>query len=418
MAWYETPAARALGVRYPLLQAPMSGSTTPELAAAVSNAGALGSLGAAWLAPADLRAAIRAVRQLTDRPFMVNLFAWPEPDAAPDAHPALDEQLAVVVEEQVPVFSFTFGIPDFAEVKSAGATIVGTATTVAEARALEAAGVDVVVAQGWEAGGHRGTFELPPAEVEVGSLVLVPQVVDAVSVPVLAAGGIMDGRGIAAALALGAGGASLGTAFLTASEAPPAAFRRLLARDARGGHAVSRGSSRAARRGSCAPTPSRSSSMRAEPPAPYPLQLDVTRPIHRAGLEADDSSRLFALAGQGAALVREAAAADLVETLVAETETSDLATRRGSERIASRRESAIPDSRADRRRTRVARQPLLRPQARRTTRPRRRRPWHRRRRPRRPTEPRRRRPRRRRPRRPSLRSSGSPSRCRGTRRRP
>ena len=115
MAWYETPAARALGVRYPLLQAPMSGSTTPELAAAVSNADALGSLGAAWLAPADLRAAIRAVRRLTDRPFMVNLFAWPEPDAAPDAHPALDEQLAVVVEEQVPVFSFTFGIPDFAE---------------------------------------------------------------------------------------------------------------------------------------------------------------------------------------------------------------------------------------------------------------------------------------------------------------
>ena len=195
---------------------------------------------------------------------MVNLFAWPEPDAAPDAHPALDEQLAVVVEEQVPVFSFTFGIPDFAEVKSAGATIVGTATTVAEARALEAAGVDVVVAQGWEAGGHRGTFERPPAEVEVGSLALVPQVVDAVSVPVLAAGGIMDGRGIAAALALGAGGASLGTAFLTASESatprrPSGGCWRRRPRRARG----SRGSSRAARRGSCAPTRSRSSSVRA-----------------------------------------------------------------------------------------------------------------------------------------------------------
>ncbi len=195
---------------------------------------------------------------------MVNLFAWPEPDAAPDAHPALDEQLAVVVEEQVPVFSFTFGIPDFAEVKSAGAVIVGTATTVAEARALEAAGVDVVVAQGWEAGGHRGTFERPPAEVEVGSLVLVPQVVDAVSVPVLAAGGIMDGRGIAAALALGAGGASLGTAFLTASESrsprpPSGGCSRRRPRRAPG----SRGSSRDARRGSCAPTPSSSSSARA-----------------------------------------------------------------------------------------------------------------------------------------------------------
>ena len=181
MAWYETPAARALGVRYPLLQAPMSGVTTPELAAAVSNAGALGSLGAAWLAPDDLRAAIRAVRELTDAPFMVNLFVWPEPDAAPDAHPALEEQLAVVAEESVPVFSFTFGIPELAEVKAAGATVVGTATTVDEARALEAAGVDVLVAQGWEAGGHRGTFEHPPAEVEIGGLALVPQVVDAVS---------------------------------------------------------------------------------------------------------------------------------------------------------------------------------------------------------------------------------------------
>jgi len=320
MAWYETPAARALGVRYPLLQAPMSGVTTPELAAAVSNAGALGSLGAAWLAPADLSAAIRAVRQLTDAPFMVNLFVWPEPDAAPDAHPALAEQLAVVAKEQVPVFSFTFGIPDFAEVKSSGATIVGTATTVAEARALETAGVDVVVAQGWEAGGHRGTFELPPAEVEVGGLALVPQVVDAVSVPVLAAGGIMDGRGIAAALALGAGGASLGTAFLTASEtAMPPAFRRLLAATPAEGTRVSRVFS--GREARLVRTDAVEDLVGAgEPPAPYPLQLDVTRPIHLAALQADDPSRLFALAGQGAALVREAAAADLVATLVAETE--------------------------------------------------------------------------------------------------
>jgi len=320
MAWYETPAARALGVRYPLLQAPMSGFTTPELVAAVSNAGALGSLGGAWLSPDELRAAIRAVRQLTDAPFMVNLFAWPEPDAAPDAHPALDEQLTVVVEEQVPVFSFTFGIPNFANVKSAGATIVGTATTVAEAQALEAAGVDVVVAQGWEAGGHRGTFERPPAEVEVGGLALVPQVVDAVSVPVLAAGGIMDGRGIAAALALGAGGASLGTAFLTASEAAtPPAFRRLLAGTPAEGTRVSRVFS--GREARLVRTDAVEELVGAgRPPAPYPVQLDVTRPIHRAGLQADDPSRLFALAGQGAALVREAAAADLVATLVAETE--------------------------------------------------------------------------------------------------
>ena len=251
---------------------------------------------------------------------MVNLFAWPEPDAAPDAHPALDEQLAVVVEERVPVFSFTFGIPDFAEVKSAGATIVGTATTVAEAQALEAAGVDVVVAQGWEAGGHRGTFERPPAEVEVGVLALVPQVVDAVSVPVLAAGGIMDGRGIAAALALGAGGASLGTAFLTTSEsAASPAYRRLLAATPAEGTRVSPVFS--GREARLVRTDAVEELVRgAEPPAPYPLQLEVTRPIHSAALQADDPAQLFALAGQGAALVREAAAADLVATLVAETD--------------------------------------------------------------------------------------------------
>jgi nitronate monooxygenase len=298
----------------------MSGVTTPELVAAVSNAGALGSLGAAWLSADDLRSAIRAVRGLTDAPFMVNLFAWPQPDAAPDAHPSLEPQLAVVVEEGVPVFGFTFGIPDFAEVKAVGATIVGTATTVGEARALEQAGVDVVVAQGWEAGGHRGTFERAPVEVDAGVIALVPQVVDAVSLPVLAAGAIMDGRGIAAALALGADGASLGTAFMTAVEAAtPPVYRGLLAATPVEGTRVSRVfSGREARlvRTDAVEELARSDA----DPAAYPLQLDATRPVHRAGLEQEDPALLFALAGQGAALVRELPAGELVATLVAETD--------------------------------------------------------------------------------------------------
>jgi nitronate monooxygenase len=319
VAWYETPAARALGVRYPLVQAPMSGLTTPELAAAVSSAGGLGSLGAAWMEPDDLRAAIRAVRALTDRPFLVNLFAWPEPDAAPDAHPRLDDQLAVVAAERVPAFGFTFGIPEFAELKAGGAVIVGTATTVGEARALEAAGVDVVVAQGWEAGGHRGTFERPPGDVEAGLVALVPQVVDAVSLPVLAAGAIMDGRGIAAALALGAGGAALGTAFIAAREssAPPA-YRRLLAATPVEGTRVSVVFS--GREARLVRTKAVEELLdRGEAVAAYPRQLDVTRPLHRAGLRDDDPERLFALAGQGAGLVRELSAAELLATLVAET---------------------------------------------------------------------------------------------------
>ena len=320
MAWYETPAATALGVRYPLVQAPMSGVSTPALAAAVSGAGGLGSLGGAWLAPDALRDAIRAVRSLTEAPFMVNLFAWPEPDAAPDAHPSLDDQLAVVVEERVPVFSFTFGIPDLEAVRDAGAVIAGTATTVSEARTLEAAGVDVVIAQGWEAGGHRGTFERPTMEVEVGVFALVPQVVDAVSVPVLAAGAVMDGRGIAAALALGASGASLGTAFISAAEsAAPLAYRRLLAATPAEGTRVSPVySGRDARLVRTEAVEQLVSS--GNPPAAYPLQLDVTRPIHRAGLEHDDPAGIFALAGQGAALIRDAPAADILATLVAEAD--------------------------------------------------------------------------------------------------
>jgi nitronate monooxygenase len=320
MTWWETPAARALGVRYPLLQAPMSGVTTPELVAAVSDAGALGSLGAAWMPPDDLRAAIRAVRALTDASYMVNLFAWPRPDPAPDAHPSLEAQLAIVVDERVPVLGFTFGIPDFAEVKAAGAAIVGTATTVGEARALEAAGVDVVVAQGWEAGGHRGTFERSPSEVDAGVFALVPQVVDAVSVPVLAAGAIMDGRGIAAALALGAHGASVGTAFMTATEAAtPPVYRRLLAKTPVEGTRVSRVfSGREARLVRTDAVEELVGSGSA--PSPYPLQLEATRPTHRAGLAEDDATRLFALAGQGAALVRELPAAELVAALVGETD--------------------------------------------------------------------------------------------------
>ena len=204
--------------------------------------------------------------------------------------------------------------------RDAGSTIVGTATTVSEASALEAAGVDVVVAQGWEAGGHRGTFERPTGEVEVGVLALVPQVVDAVSVPVLAAGAVMDGRGIAAVLALGAAGASLGTAFIAAAEssAPPA-YRRLLAATPANGTIVSRVfSGRDARLVRTDAVEELVAS--GVPPADYPLQLELTRPIHSSGLDHDDPARLFALAGQGAALARELPAAELLATLVAETD--------------------------------------------------------------------------------------------------
>jgi nitronate monooxygenase len=347
MPWYETRAARLLGVRYPIVQAPMASVSTPKLVAEVSNAGALGSLGAAWLAPDELREAIRAIRRLTGNPFNVNVFAWPEvapidQDAVtavlaelkrerellgleeprpnvPDVRALLESQLAVIAEERVPVFSFIFGLPDFAAIRDAGSLVIGTATTVAEARMLEEAGLDLVVAQAWEAGGHRGTFLRPIDDVKVGAVALIPQVVDAVSVPVLAAGGIMDGRGVAAALALGAEGAWLGTAFVAAVESAAApAHARLLPETAADDTVVTPVFSGRHARAVRTPLIERLEQLGQR--APFPVQLSLTGPVHQAAVERGDTSLMFALAGQGAALARELPAGELVGALAAETE--------------------------------------------------------------------------------------------------
>jgi nitronate monooxygenase len=317
MAWQDTPLARRLGLRVPIIQAPMAGGpSTPRLAAAVSAAGGLGSVAGAMLTPEAMRAAIAEVRALTDAPFAVNLFAplpapttdrvaeWaaltgvPAPEQPPP-RPAFDDQLAVVVAEQVPVFSFTFGIPPLAGVDT---VTVGTATTVDEAIALERAGVDAVVAQGYEAGGHRGTFREAVERSLIGTLVLVPQVVDAVSVPVIASGGIMDGRGIAAALALGAQAVQLGTAFLRCPESGASeAHRQALAGETTVTRVLTGRHARAVR----TPLVERLEAAPIAPPDyPLPRFLLPEAPM---------------LAGQGGALARSLPAADLVASLTAET---------------------------------------------------------------------------------------------------
>lgn len=348
MAWSRNRLTELLGVEHPIVQAPMASVTTPELVAAVSNAGALGSLGAATLSPDALRETIAAIRSLTDRPFAVNLFAWPEievaapgtvdamrdalrpyrerlglddPDPrAPDVRRLLEGQLAVLAEERPPVFSFTFGIPDLTALRDAGSVIVGTATTVTEGRALEQAGVDAIVAQGSEAGGHRGTFLGPFENALVGTMALVPQLVDAVSIPVLAAGGIMDGRGIAAAIALGADGAQIGTAFIAADESGVSAtHKQAIAEIADDGTVVTdRYSGRAARlaRTRLIDALERSST----PVPPFPLQSALTRDLHAAAAERGERDAMFLLAGQGASLTRALPAAELIATLVAEAE--------------------------------------------------------------------------------------------------
>lgn len=323
MAWWETALARRLGVRLPIVQAPMAGGmSTPRLAAAVSEAGGLGSVAGALLSADELRAAIRATRELTARPFAVNLFApLPPPSAdrvaqwseltgvAPTGQrppPPAADQLAVVAAERVPVFSFTFGLPpaaDLAALAGLGTVLVGTATTAAEAVELQRAGVDAVVAQGFEAGGHRGSFLRPAQRSLVGLMALLPQVADAVSVPVLASGGIMDGRGIAAALLLGAQGVQLGTAFLRSPEAGTSdAHRHALGAETTITDVLTGRAARAVR----TPLVDRLEASGLRPPDyPLPRSLLPEPPM---------------LAGQGGQLARSVPAGELVGRLAAEVD--------------------------------------------------------------------------------------------------
>jgi nitronate monooxygenase len=342
--------AELLGIEHSIIQAPMAGgTTTPELVAAVSNAGALGSIGAAYLTPDQIADAIAAVRRLTERPFCVNLFVAPpapEPgswEAGPmleflSAHHAtlslpppelpaaasIDAaaQWSVVLAARVPVFSFTFGVPDpavIAAFQDGGARVFGTASTVTEALALGAVGVDGVVAQGSEAGAHRATFAGAFDRALVGTLALVPQVVDAVDVPVIASGGIMDGRGIVAVEALGAAGVQLGTAFLTTDEAGTSpAYREALLHAADDETVITRAFSGRPARGIVNAFIEAMSAPGAPEPLPFPVQNSLTGPMRRAAAQQKDAGHLALWAGQGVALARSAGAAELVARLAEE----------------------------------------------------------------------------------------------------
>jgi nitronate monooxygenase len=261
----RTPLCDLLGIEYPIVQSGMGGVAGPDLVAEVSRAGALGIIAGLNLTADQLREAIRAVRATTDRPFGVNLFMPDQlrppvdpatipddtiravqgtlngfrarlglpstsgrPPAVPDLIPAAFE---VILEERPRVFSIGLGNPEpemVSRCHERGIQVMAMVTTVGDAHTVERAGVDVIVAQGAEAGGHRSTWS-KPASVEsvcIGTLTLVPQVVDAVRVPVIAAGGIADGRGLVAALALGASGALLGTRFVATREATAPEFQK------------------------------------------------------------------------------------------------------------------------------------------------------------------------------------------------
>jgi nitronate monooxygenase len=341
--------ASMMGVEHAIILAPMAGGiSTPALVAAVSNAGGLGSLGAGYMTPDDIAKAIAEIRERTDKPFAVNLFAggydgtgssetapmlkliapWHErlglpPPAAPAASlPPFEQQVEVLLRSQVAVFSFTFGIPApdmLGRMRERGIRLVGTATTVAEARALEQAGVDAIVAQGSEAGAHRGTFMAALEDSLVGTVALVPQMVDAVSVPVIASGGIIDGRGIVAAAALGASGVQLGTAFLACPESGAPAAHKAAIRTARDdGTMLTRAFSGRLARGI---VNAFAAEMRGHEHEllPYPAQNNLTRPIRAAAAKQGSADCLSLWAGQAAPLAREIPAAELVVQLLRET---------------------------------------------------------------------------------------------------
>jgi nitronate monooxygenase len=340
-----------LGIDLPIIQAPMAGISTPSMAAAVSNAGALGSIGVGASDPGAARAMIAAVRDRTHRSFNVNVFchrpaiadhaveaAWlerlrPHFDRF-DAKPPLrlkeiyrsfvddDDMLAVVLAERPRVVSFHFGLPPADRIhalREAGIILLATATNLSEGTAAAKAGVHAVVAQGYEAGGHRGVFDPYVEDSCLGTIALTRLLVTALAVPVVAAGGIMDGAGIASALHLGASAAQLGTAFIACPEsAADTAYREALAGDA-ANHTVMTWaiSGRPARSLRNAFT-LLGSGVPAHQIPQYPIAYDAGKALNAAARLAHDSGYGPQWAGQGAPLARELPAAELVRSLAAE----------------------------------------------------------------------------------------------------
>ncbi len=337
-----------LGIEHPIILAPLGGGpSTPELVAAVSNAGGLGFLGAPYMTPAQIREAAGRIRALSPRPFGVNLFAggWsrkrpteaPEalsllapfharlglpPPALPDVPPdPFPEQFEAVLEVAPAVFSFTFGIPPpdaLAALQARGILSFGTATCVKEATLLESAGVDGILAQGAEAGGHRGSFAARLDEALVPTLELVRQIRATVTTPVIATGGIMDGRDIRAVLRAGAVAAQLGTAFLACPESgASAAYKEALLSTTADTTVLTRAFSGRWARG----LRNEFAGAGEQCPdgiLPYPAQNQFTRAMRQAANQTGVAGLLSLWAGQGVARLRARPAAELVAELARE----------------------------------------------------------------------------------------------------
>ncbi|GMK57923.1 hypothetical protein CspeluHIS016_0407570 [Cutaneotrichosporon spelunceum] len=341
-----------IGIKYPIIQAPMAGTATPAMAAAVSNAGALGSIGIGPVPVEVSRQMIRDIRKATDKPFNVNLFVHDPlvPDTARDetwckylaaefdkygvpppcalrtgygTFKTDQAMLAMLLEEKPPVISFHFGLPPpevIKALKGTGATLFASATSLEEAKACEAAGIDAVVAQGNEAGGHRGIFDPSGTDELLSTSELVSLLTKSIHIPVIAAGGIMDGAGINEQLRLGAVAAQLGTAFINTTEsAAPPAHRKSLKEGGQNTCLVAAISGRPAR---CVESNwTRLLDKLGQDgmqPAAYPNAYDLAVQLHKAASAKGDDSWGPFWAGAGAPNAREMGSAELIEQLLKE----------------------------------------------------------------------------------------------------
>lgn len=347
---HMSPLARAqqfanwLGIRLPIVMAPMSGACPPSLAVAIANAGGLGGCGALLMQPDEIKSWSEEFRKGSAGEFQINLWIpdplpkrdtelerrerdflaqWGPhvPPEAGDARlPDFQAQCGAILAVTPKVISSIMGLyqrPFVAELKKRGIVWFAAVTTVAEARAAEKAGADVIVAQGMEAGGHRGGFEPDEAERQmVGLMALVPQVVDAVSLPVIATGGIADPRGIAAALLLGASAVQIGTGFLRCPEAKvPQAYADQLARTEAHETMVTRAFSGRPGRGVANAYARAASGPNAPRPAPYPVQRGLTRGMRESAQQEGDTKRMQIWAGQSAKLAQDRPAGALCSEL-------------------------------------------------------------------------------------------------------
>jgi nitronate monooxygenase len=349
--WNENRLTAKLGIDYPVIQGPLGGLSSQKLTAAVSNFGGLGSFGAHGLALEAIKEAIAEIRSRTSKPFAMNLWVSTEDEGArtsdenafnrslapltthlaalgaprpmfkPYSPARFEDQARVLLDAKVPVFSFIFGIPPreiLEECRAKSIVTIGTATTPEEGAALQEAGVDAIVASGFEAGGHRGSFLRAAEDSLTGTLSLVPQITDKVKVPVIAAGGIADARGVIAALALGAEGVQMGTVFLACEESGASLIHRQALGGKTAGHtALTKGFTGRLARG-IHNRLLQELNQEGTAVLPYPLQRSLVRNLAIPAEAAGRSDLLPLWAGQSANLSTCADVSSFLTSLVEE----------------------------------------------------------------------------------------------------